>query len=95
MWLENLNLRGGYKADILDYIREKRPALLSLYEAIYQRGDRAYWAALDEEMRTFTVEEGLLYVRNDDSIKRPFDAPPIVANYFFHEEIIPSSRTKK
>ena len=93
VWLENLNLRGNYKAVILDYIKEKRPDLVSLYEAIYQRSDRSYWAALDEEMKKFTADEGLLYVR--DSIKRPFHEPPIVVNYFFHEEIIPSAKKKK
>ena len=46
----------------------------------------------DEEMRKFTEDEGLLYVRNDDSISRPFEEPPIVVNYFFHEEIIPSAK---
>lgn len=95
VWLENLNLRGGYKTVILDYIREKRPDLLPLYEAIYQRSDRTYWAALDEEIRAFTVAEGLPYVRDDDSIKRPFEDPPIVVNYFFHEEIVPSAKKKK
>ena len=46
VWLENLNLRGGYKADILGYIAEKRPDLVPLYDAIYQKGDRAYWRSL-------------------------------------------------
>ncbi|MFR3792081.1 MAG: hypothetical protein ACLTWO_09255 [Blautia massiliensis (ex Durand et al. 2017)] len=31
-------------------------------------------------------------MRNDDSIRRPFDEPPIVVNCFFHEEIIPSAQ---
>lgn len=92
VWLENLNLRGGYKTLILDYISEKYPKLLPLYQAIYQKRERGYWAMLDEEMRQFTQAEGLLYVRNDDSIKRPFSEPPIVVNYFFHEEIIPSAQ---
>ena len=95
VWLENLNLRGGYKKTILDYIDEKHPDLMPLYRAIYQEGDRSYWAMLDKEMRQFCNEEGLMYVRNDDSIKRPFDAPPIVVNYFFHEEIIPSAKKKQ
>ncbi|MCM1193724.1 MAG: radical SAM mobile pair protein B [Butyrivibrio sp.] len=92
VWLENLNLRGGYKTVILDYITKKYPKLASVYEAIYQKGDRSYWKQLDEEMRRFTKEEGLLYVRDDDSIKRPFEEPTIVVNYFFHEEIIPSAK---
>ena len=92
VWLENLNLRGGYKKVILDYIAEKYPNLVPLYERTYQKKDRSYWAMLDEEMRKFTEDEGLLYVRNDDSISRPFEEPPIVVNYFFHEEIIPSAK---
>ncbi len=92
IWLENLNLRGGYKTTIMDYIREKHVDLVPLYEAIYNKKDRSYWSLLDEEMREFTKEQGLIYVRDDDSIKRPFDEPPIVVNYFFHEEITPSAK---
>ncbi len=92
IWLENLNLRGGYKTTIMDYIRETHAELVPLYEAIYNKKDRSYWARLDEEMRVFTKEQGLLYVRDDDSIKRPFEASPIVVNYFFHEEITPSAK---
>lgn len=92
VWLENLNLRGSYKAVILDYIKEKHPSLLPLYQAIYQQNDRAYWATLDEEVREFTAAEGLTYVRDDDSMNRPFEAPPIVVNFFFHEEIKKSAK---
>lgn len=95
IWLENLNLRGGYKKTILDYTAEKHPDITPLYDAIYNKKDRGYWAELDAQMREFCREEGLLYVRDDDSIKRPFDAPPIVVNYFFHEEIIPSAKKKR
>ena len=31
-WLENLNLRGGFKKAILDYIAEKHPDLVPLYD---------------------------------------------------------------
>lgn len=51
IWLENLNLRGSYKAVILDYIKKKYPALLSLYQDIYNRGNRSYWEALDTEFK--------------------------------------------
>lgn len=95
VWLENLNLRGSYKTVILNYMAEKYPELLPLYHAIYQNGDRSYWMQLDEEMRQFTAQEGLPYVRDDDSFKRSFDEPPIVVNYFFHEEIIPSAKKKQ
>lgn len=92
IWLENLNLRGGYKATIMDYIKDNHADLLPLYDSIYNKKDRSYWAQLDEEMKEFTKEQGLLYVRDDDSIKRPIDEPPIVVNYFFHEEITPSAK---
>lgn len=94
VWLENLNLRGGYKKIILDYISEKYPDLVWLYDEIYRRKDSSYWAELDGQMKKFCQDEGLLYVRNDDSVKRPFNDPPIVVNYFFHEEIIPSAKKK-
>lgn len=94
IWLENLNLRGSFKPVILDYIAKTRPKLTPLYRAIYLNGDRSYWLRLDEEVRQFCADEGLSYLRNDDSVARPFDDPPIVVNYFFHEEIIPSARSK-
>ena len=37
VWLENLNLRGGYKKTIFDYITEKHPDLLPLYDSIYDK----------------------------------------------------------
>lgn len=95
VWLENLNLRGGYKTVILDYIAQKRPELAPLYHAVYQQNDRSYWAVLDEELQRFAAGENLLYVRSDDSVSQPFEAPPVIVNYFFHEEIIPSAKKKK
>ena len=82
VWLENLNLRGNYKSVIMDYIRDKHSELLSLYE-----DKRAYWEQLDAEVRAYAGENGLEYLRNDDTMKRPFDAPPVIVNFFYHEEI--------
>ena len=92
IWLENLNLRGSYKTVILKYIEEKYPELLPLYQEIYQRGNRSYWELLDIELKDYAAEIGLDYVTNDDSIKRPFDAPPVIVNYFYHEQIKKSAR---
>lgn len=94
VWLENLNLRGGYKKTILDYIAEGHPDLVPLYDTIYNKGDRTYWAELDAQMREFCKDEGLIYVRDDDSIRHPFEDPPIVVNYFFHEELVASTKRK-
>ena len=94
IWLENLNLRGSYRTDIVDYIREKHPSLLLMYEEIYSHGSRLYWEALDTELRTYAAENGLEYVRDDDSMQNPFDAPPVIVNYFYHEEVKKSAKKK-
>lgn len=38
VWLENLNLRGGFRKTILDWIAAKWADLLPLYEEIFVRG---------------------------------------------------------
>ena len=95
IWLENLNLRGSFKGVIMGYIAEKYPRLLPLYRDIYDRGRREYWEALDAQLREFTRSLGLDYVTNDDSMSRPFDAPPVVVNYFYHEQIKRSARKEE
>ena len=92
IWLENLNLRGSYRSVILQYIREKRPELYPLYEEIYINGSRAYWEALDGRVRAYAVQNGLEYVRDDDTVSRPFDEPPVIVNFFYHEEIKKSAK---
>ena len=92
VWLENLNLRGDYKATIMNYIKEKYSDLVPLYESIYNKKDRTYWENLDKDIREFCVEENLEYVRADDSMKRDFNLPPIVVNYFYHEEVRKSAQ---
>lgn len=92
IWLENLNLRGGYKTVIMDYIQEKHPDLLPLYQEIYNKNDRRYWELLDAELKAWAAEIGLDYVTNDDSMSRPFEAPPIIVNFFYHSEIKKSAR---
>lgn len=87
VWLENLNLRGSYKTVIMDYIRDKHSGLLSLYKEIYGKNKRKYWEQLDAEVRAYAVENGLEYLRNDDTMKRSFGAPPVIVNFFYHEEI--------
>ena len=92
IWLENLNLRGGYKTVIMDYIQKKHLDLLPLYQEIYNKNDRRYWELLDTELKTWAAEIGLDYVTNDDSMSRPFEAPPIIVNFFYHSEIKKSAR---
>jgi DNA repair photolyase len=91
VWLENLNLRGDYKGRILQWIHEHHPELDGLYHAIYTRKERAYWQELDADLRHFCDAEGLRYLRNDDSQRAHHGEPPVVVNYFYHEEITPAA----
>lgn len=63
-----------------------------LYHDIYTKKDRTYWMQLDMQLRTFCEAEGLPYVRNDDSVRSKHGEPPVVVNYFFHEEIVNRSK---
>lgn len=94
VWLENLNLRGSYKPVIINYIREKYPELLPLYREIYQFGSRLYWEAMDGNIRAYAEENNLEYVRDDDSMEKPFDALPVLVNFFYHEEIKKSAKKR-
>ena len=42
---------------------------------------------LDRELKSYAARIGLDYVTNDDSMKPPFDALPVIVNYFYHEQI--------
>lgn len=95
IWLENLNLRGSYKAAILNYIRKKYPEPLSLYEAIYNHGDQTYWELLDQKLQSYASKHGLDYVRDNDMMCRPFAKPPVMVNYFYHEQIKQSTKKKE
>ena len=92
VWLENLNLRGSYKSVILDYILRKYPALVPIYEEIYGNGNRQYWENLDAVMREYAEGNGMDYVRDDDTMCKPFDAPPTIVNFFYNEEIKKSAK---
>lgn len=95
VWLENLNLRGAYKPVIFDYIRTQYPHLLPLYEEIYNQNQREYWETLDLRLREYALSAGLDYVRNEDGMTRPFDAPPVVVNYFYHEQVRKTAQGKR
>ena len=92
VWLENLNLRGDYRARILAWIHEHHPELDALYRDIYTAGSREYWTALDREIRAYAAQRGMPYVRDDDRHRSPFGEPPVICNYFYHEEITKSAK---
>jgi len=61
VWFENLNLRPGYKEDILSYIRARFPEYYADYLDIYRRDDRSYWYALKEEITDYCENAGISY----------------------------------
>ena len=89
---ENLNLRGDYRVRILEWIHEHHPELDGLYHEIYSKGSREYWTALDQEMRGYTEANGMPYLRDDDQHRAAFGDPPVVVNYFYHEEVKKSAK---
>lgn len=60
-WFENLNLRGGFKKEIMDYVALKYPQYFEEYRRIYNRGDSLYWQALAEEINAYCSENGLKF----------------------------------
>lgn len=93
VWLENLNLRGGFKQEILDYIRERYPHLVPLYDDIYRRQDRSFFRALEEEARLLARDNDCPFVDNELPYGRAVPGHPVIVDYFYHEEIRGSQNT--
>lgn len=93
VWLENLNLRGGFKPLILDYIQGNYPHLSPLYHAIYNEGDRSYFRSLERQAEQLARENGCPFVDNELPYGRAKPGHPVIVNYFYHEEIRGSENT--
>ena len=61
-WFENLNLRGSYKKEILDYIRINYSNLYSDYADIYLKKNDKYWKNLANEINNYCNERGIKYI---------------------------------
>ena len=95
IWLENLNLRGGFKKDILDYIRKKHPDLVPLYDAIYNKRDRSYFRGLEDQAERLAKENSCPFVDNELPYGRAEPGHPVIVDYFYHEEVRGSENTGK
>lgn len=93
VWLENLNLRGAFKQEILDYIESKYPQLAPLYHAIYTEGDRSYFRELEERARRLAEENDCPFADNELPYGRAKPGHPVIVDYFYHEEIRGSENT--
>ena len=87
IWLENLNLRGQFKGRIMRYIGEKYPALLPLYEEIYNHKRLDYWKGLEADISQYVSQKRYPYRINDLPYGRSQPGRPVVVNYFYHEKI--------
>ena len=87
IWLENLNLRGGFKADIMNYISEKHPDLMPLYDKIYNKKNRSYFETLEKKAEELAERYGCRFVDNETPYERVPKGHPTIVNYFYHEEV--------
>lgn len=61
-WFENLNLRGSYKALILNYIKQNYPEIYPIYDEIYNKNDRTYWAVLAQEIEDYCTQNKIDHI---------------------------------
>ena len=95
IWLENLNLRGGFKADIMNYIAEKHPESFPLYEMIYNKKDRSYFRMLEQKAEEMARVNNCRFVDNETPYERVPQGHPTIVDYFYHEEVMGTEKKKK
>lgn len=61
-WFENLNLRGSYKKDVLDYIKQNYNEFYSEYIEIYDNKNNDYWEELAEGINNYCKENDIKYI---------------------------------
>ena len=61
-WFENLNLRGNYKKDILDYIKKNYNGLYLKYIDIYEKKNNDYWRELANKINDYCEENDIKYI---------------------------------
>lgn len=87
VWLENLNLRGGFRKTIMDYIADKHPDLMPLYDEIYRKKNRGYFEELEKKAEKIAEKYGCRFVDNETPYERVDKGHPTIVNYFYHEEV--------
>lgn len=94
IWLENLNLRGTFKSSIMKYIQEKHQSLVPLYDEIYNKKNISYWEMLDKQVEEYANKNNFMYVIDEEPFLKNPTGKPIIINYFYHEKIRQSSKSK-
>ena len=80
-WLENLNLRGGFKKTIMDYIAGKYPDLVPLYDEIYNKHNRSYFEALEVKAEKMAKKYDCAFVDNEMPYGRVPQGHPVIVDY--------------
>lgn len=95
IWLENLNLRGGFKQTIMDYIKENHSDLYPLYQEIYNKRNRSYFEALEQKAKKLAEDYDCPFVDNELPYGRAVKGHPVIVDYFYHEEVRGTENTGK
>ena len=92
---KDLNLRGGFKKTIMDYIAGKYPDLVPLYDEIYNKHNRSYFEALEVKAAEMAKKYDCPFVDNEMPYGRVPQGHPVIVDYFYHEEIRGTENTGK
>ena len=49
---------------------------------------------IDLDMKEYTTKNNMPYLRDNDQHRSDFGKPPVVVNYFYHEEVKKSAKNK-
>ena len=77
----------------MDYIAEKRPELMPLYDRIYNKHDRGYFESLEKKAEDMAKKYDCPFVDNEMPYGRVPQGHPVIVDYFYHEEIRGSDNT--
>lgn len=73
-WFEDLNLRGGYKNVIMQYVQGHYPDSYSLFKRIYVQGDKTPLMEMENEIIAYCHDNDILfsdYFHHEEVIRNP------------------------
>ena len=73
-WFEDLNLRGGYKTVILQYVREHYSEYYPLFERVYVKGDKTPLTEMEREIIAYCRKNDISfsdYFHHEEVIRNP------------------------
>ena len=71
----------------MNYIAEKHPELMPLYEEIYNKRNRSYFEALEKKAEEMAQKHLCRFVDNETPYERVPQGHPTIVDYFYHEEV--------